>query len=171
MLITNKTVQQARAYETRPRRAPTFPTRPRLQSRPQGHSLAVGDRLGAGWVGKQVRVQIYGHKGALLYSGDDNRYDSGRLELRRRENGGKVELPDGEGFYFENTKQEGDGPESLQNFIAACNRQEYYDGAGSLLGLKTVQVIDAMYKSAQSGQAEAVAYADEAKQQKCLVNA
>lgn len=107
-------------------------------------------------IGKQARIQIYGHKGALLYAGNDSQEDSGHMELRRVETGGIVEKPAGEGFYFENTEQDGDGPESLQNFIAACRGEEYYDGAGSLLGLKTVQVIHAMYRSSNSSKMENV---------------
>ena len=120
-------------------------------------------------IGKQARVQIYGQKGALLYAGNDSRRDSGRMELRRVETGGKVETPAGNDFYFENTEQDGDGPESLQNFIAACNGLDYYEGAGSLLGLKTVQVIHAMYKSAKSSQIEKIEYANASKD--CIVNA
>jgi predicted dehydrogenase len=114
-------------------------------------------------VGKQARLQIYGHKGTLLYAGNDSQEDSGHMELRRVETGGTIEYPAGDGFYFENTKQDGDGPESLQSFISSCLGEEYYDGAGSLLGLKTVQVIHAMYRSSQSSQLEKVQYTYAAK--------
>lgn len=114
-------------------------------------------------VGKQARIQIYGRDGALLYAGNDSQYESGHMELRRVSTGGKIEKPAGDGFYFENTKQEGNGPESLQSFIDACNGKEYYDGAGSLLGLKTVEVISAMYRSAKSSKQEDVEYANTGK--------
>ena len=120
-------------------------------------------------VGKQARVQIYGQDGALLYAGNDSEPDSGHMELRRVSTGGKVEKPAGEGFYFENTEKGGDGPESLQAFIDACNGKEYYDGAGSLLGLKTVQVISAMYRSSKSDKQEKIEYSNTGKD--CIVNA
>lgn len=118
-------------------------------------------------VGKQARVQIYGHKGALLYAGNDSQEDSGHMEVRLVATGGEIEYPAGDGFYFENTKQDGDGPESLQSFISACLGEDYYDGAGSLLGLKTVQVIHAMYRSSKSSQLEKVQCAD-AAQRSCI---
>lgn len=111
-------------------------------------------------VGKQVRVQIYGKKGALLFAGNDNQANSGHMELRRVETGGKIETPAGNDFYFENTEQDGIGPESLQIFVAACNGEDYYDGASTFLGLKTVQTIHAMYRSAKSMKHESVEYAN-----------
>lgn len=77
------------------------------------------------------------------------------------DNGGQVELPGahGAGFDFENLAQKGAGPESLQNFIDACfGRTTYYVGADSCVGLKTVQTLEAMYRSNTSRQMEEVMY-------------
>jgi predicted dehydrogenase len=58
------------------------------------------------------------------------------------------------GFEFENTDQDGDGPESLQNFLDACLGRDYFPGADAEVGLKAVATLDAMYRSALSGKAE-----------------
>ncbi len=109
-------------------------------------------------VGKQVQIMIYGTKGAIIYCGDSEDVKSGRLELRRTDTDGKVEYPLGDdyGFDFENLATEGTGPESLQSFIQAClsnydnsseAREDIYVGADSLVGLRAVQVLEAMYRS------------------------
>ena len=58
------------------------------------------------------------------------------------------------GFEFENTDQDGDGPESLQSFLDACLGREFFPGANAEVGLKAVATLDAMYRSALSGKAE-----------------
>ena len=55
---------------------------------------------------------------------------------------------------MENTEVEGNGPESLLNFIAACRGLEYRNGADQNVGLQAVRVLDAMYRSAASGKTE-----------------
>jgi predicted dehydrogenase len=111
-----------------------------------GTSLLPGNAHSHPPVGKRFHIEIHGTHGALLYCGDDQIPSSGRLELRRSD--GSVELPAGDEFYFEDLNQDGDGPNSLQSFIRACNNHEdYYVGADSHLGLKTVRVLDAMYRS------------------------
>jgi predicted dehydrogenase len=111
-----------------------------------GTSLLPGNAHSDPPVGKLFHIEIHGTQGALLYSGDDQIPSSGRLELRRANR--SVELPAGDEFYFEDLRQEGDGPNSLQSFIRACNNNmDYYVGADCPLGLKTVQVLDAMYCS------------------------
>ena len=40
--------------------------------------------------------------------------------------------------------------------MSACQGDEYFAGTDALIGLKVVATIDAMYRSAKSGQAEAV---------------
>ena len=57
---------------------------------------------------------------------------------------------------FEHLDQSGTGPGSLDAFVAACRGEAYYVGAGAVEGLKSVCLIDAMYRSAQSGQPEDV---------------
>ena len=97
------------------------------------------------------------------------RPDSGHIELRRVGTRGKAETPAGDGFYFENTEKGGDGPESIQAFINACLGEAYYDGTVSLLGSKSVQVIDAMYRSSKSSKQEDVEYSNASS--KSVVNA
>jgi hypothetical protein len=47
-------------------------------------------------------------------------------------------------------------PGSMDAWLKACLGQEYFVGAGPLEGLKSVATIEAMYRSAQSGQMEQV---------------
>jgi len=109
---------------------------------------------------------MYGTKGALLYSGNDREESSGKLELCR--SSGAIEVVH-DGFVFEELDQEGLGPSSMQSFLAAClgkpesggvDQQDggYYVGADSLVGLRTVQTIDAMYRSNRTGMTEDVLY-------------
>jgi len=58
---------------------------------------------------------------------------------------------------MENTEVEGNGPESMQQFIAACRGLPYQNGADQTVGLQAVRVLDAMYRSATSGKTEACA--------------
>jgi hypothetical protein len=79
-----------------------------------------------------------------------------------------------DGFYFEDGDQEGKGPGSMKVFLDACNSSAAKSLAfeseestailvdesepkplanDSLIGLRTVQIIDAMYKSSISGNA------------------
>lgn len=106
--------------------------------------------------GKLVRIMMFGSKGAIIYSGDDRDPSSGQLELRLHETNGDIETPAGDEFHFENIEKEGVGPESLQNFIQACKGEDFYQGADSLLGLRTIQVLDAMYRSNDTKQPEEV---------------
>ena len=131
-----------------------------------GTCLLPGNEHGDPPVGKEIHIQIYGSDGALFYIGNDHDPSSGRLELRRGKNDtsgeeGSVKVFCGElGFHFENTDKDGTGPESLQSFISAClGRKNYCKGASSQVGLKSIQTLDAMYRSQQSGASEEVAYA------------
>lgn len=124
-----------------------------------GTSLLPGNAHSDPPVGKLVRIKIFGTKGSLVYSGDDQNPSSGQLELRRMETNGKVELPCGEGFHFEELDQGGTGPASLQSFVDAClGRKDYYPGADSKLGFRTVQVLEAMYRSNATRKSEEVNY-------------
>lgn len=131
-----------------------------------GTSLLPGNAHSDPPVGKQVKITIYGTDGALSYSGDDRDPSSGRLELRiggedagDREGNVEVYCEDS-GFVFEELDQDGAGPQSVQNFIAACLDENYYVGADSLIGFRSVQTLDAMYRSDHSGNAEQVMYPD-----------
>ena len=98
----------------------------------------------------------------LLFLGIDRDPSSGRLEWLRgdddNENLGAVEIQCAElGFEFEDLDQSGIGPQSLQCFVDAClGREEYYNGADVLVGFRSVQTIDAMYRSHVSGNAQSV---------------
>lgn len=105
---------------------------------------------------KQIDNKIFGTEGVLLYSGLDLVPGSGELTLRRHDGKERTEP----GFEFENYDQHaqnGTGPESLHAFIDACLQREHYNGADASVGLRTVQTIDAMYRSAKSGHPESVA--------------
>ncbi|KAL7470841.1 hypothetical protein ACHAXS_011121, partial [Conticribra weissflogii] len=128
-----------------------------------GTSLLPGNAHSDPPVGKRVKIKIFGTKGALFYSGDDRDVESGRLEwLRGDDDGdgsgvGTVEIQCPElGFQFEDLDQEGIGPESLQMFIDSCLGRDFYVGADSLVGLRSVQTIDAMYRSHLSENCENV---------------
>ena len=115
-----------------------------------GTTLLPGNAHSDPPVAKQISIQIFGDKGALLYSGNDRDGNSGRLELRE-ESGAIVVLQDR--FDFENLDDNGTGPESLHSFLDAClGQKDIYVGADALLGLRTVQTIDAMYRSNQTKQ-------------------
>jgi len=126
-----------------------------------GTSLLPGNAHSDPPVAKRVKIKIFGTQGALFFSGNDRDPTSGKLEWLRgddHENVGAVEIqcPD-LGFEFEDLDQEGIGPESLQCFIDSClGSNDYYVGADSLVGLRSVQTIDAMYRSHVSGNCENV---------------
>ena len=112
------------------------------------------------------------------YGGDDKNVGSGRLELRYHD-GSESYIDDG--FLMENTgvptsrrlvcltlylsdciimpgyacaEQEGNGPESMLEFIKACRGLPYKNGADQNVGLQAVRVLDAMYRSAASKKTE-----------------
>ena len=121
-----------------------------------GTSLLPGDAHSDPPVGKQIQIKIFGSDGALLYQGDDRNPNSGQLELR--DPSGRVEVLHPE-FVFENLDHDGLGPESLQNFVQLCagnSKDDIYVGANVTDGLRTIQVIEAMYRSQHSQRQEQV---------------
>ena len=103
-------------------------------------------------IGKHVSIRIFGSAGMLSYEGDDQRPESGRLNLRTRDGAHGVAA---EGFAFENYDEAGDGPESLHAFVDACRGEpDAFVGASAEIGLQTVRALDAMYRSARSGERE-----------------
>jgi predicted dehydrogenase len=110
-----------------------------------------GNEHGAQKTGKYFEIKMFGSKGVLMYGGDDKDPTSGRLELRNLDGS---ESSISEGFLMENTEAEGNGPESLLHFIAACRGLPYRNGANQEVGLQAVRVLDAMYRSAASRQTE-----------------
>ena len=142
-----------------------------------GTALLPGSQYADPPIGKQIRVEIFGTKGSLIYKGDDKKPETGKLELRTCAEGkddGKSQFPceleEGvrDGFYFEDGDPSGTGPGSMKTFLDACRDSsgkfmrslttnwDNSDGDApavndSLVGLRTVQIIDAMYKSSLSG--------------------
>lgn len=144
-----------------------------------GTALLPGSQYADPPIGKHIRVEMFGTKGSLMYKGDDKKPETGRLEIRKVAEDGKSEFPcagfEGidDGFYFEDGDPSGTGPGSLDAFLDACkassSRFEQYlahHGHGcesqsllvddSLIGLRTVQIIEAMYRSSVSGQPEMI---------------
>lgn len=110
-----------------------------------GTSLLPGDAHSDPPVGKRVRIEIYGDQGALFYSGVDTDPSSGKLEIVDVDGNFSTK---NDRFDFENTDNTGIGPESLQNWIKACQGEmDYYVGADCELGTKAVAVVAAMYES------------------------
>lgn len=120
-----------------------------------GTTLIPGNAHSDPPVGKLIRIKIFGSKGAIVYSGDDRDLNSGRLEFRKLDGSIEEMLP-GKGFLFENTDDQGYGPESLQSFLNACIGKNFVEAANSACGLKTVKTIDAMYRSSISFNVESV---------------
>ncbi|GFH56129.1 hypothetical protein CTEN210_12606 [Chaetoceros tenuissimus] len=112
-----------------------------------GSALVPGDQHNdKNPVGKQIGIEIYGDEGSLTYNGVDTELSSGELKVVNAK--GIVEHSCmNDGYLFENSDQNGTGPESLQEFIDACMGRHYYNGADSEVGLKTVQIVEAMYRS------------------------
>jgi len=51
---------------------------------------------------------------------------------------------------------DGDGPESLHAFIDGCQGNSFVNASDAILGVKVVQALEAMYRSAKSGRVENV---------------
>jgi predicted dehydrogenase len=109
-----------------------------------------GNEHGDEATGKFFEIKMFGSKGVLMYGGDDKDPNSGKLELKRHDGTNYV----ADGFLMENTEAEGNGPESLLQFIAACRGLPHKNGANQEVGLQAVRVLDAMYRSAASGKTE-----------------
>merc|ERR1712166_395227 len=114
-----------------------------------GSAAVPGDAHGEAPVGKQIEISVFGSKGTLVYGGDDQQPESGALEFRRRNGSPSFEILHPT-FEFENYDPSGGGPESLDALIMACLGKEAYVGASAEVGFRTVQTIDAMYRSANS---------------------
>ena len=113
---------------------------------------------------KHIEQRLIGDDGALTYIGldEDKGQSDGSVEgaaprgwqglqvARFDKTGARAD----EGFDFEETEQDGDGAASLNAFLDACNGAPHFKGADAVVGLKAVATIDAIYRSAQSGQAE-----------------
>jgi predicted dehydrogenase len=147
-----------------------------------GTALLPGSQYADPPIGKHIRVEMFGTKGSLMYKGDDKKPETGRLELRRVAEGkddGKSEFPCenmkgvDDGFFFEDGDPSGTGPGSMNAFLDACrasshrfekslsdhideSMEETFVVNDALVGLRTVQIIDAMYRSSLSGLPEVI---------------
>lgn len=122
-----------------------------------GTTLLPGNAHSHPPIAKMIQIEVYGNDRSLHYSGNDREPSSGRLEIRHTD--GKIEVLLDE-FLFENLDNEGNGPESLQNFVNLCcgndGNDDIYEGANVMDGLRSIQTIDAMYKSDKSRQPEKI---------------
>ena len=122
-----------------------------------GTTLLPGNAHSDPPVPKLVQIDIFGSDASLHYGGNDRDSKSGCLELRHTD--GRIEILDAE-FEFENLDNEGLGPESLQKFVNLCcgsvNNSDNDCGANIMDGLRSIQTIDAMYRSNESCQLEPI---------------
>ncbi|KAL7533665.1 hypothetical protein ACHAXR_006564, partial [Thalassiosira sp. AJA248-18] len=118
-----------------------------------GTALLPGSQYADPPIGKQIKVELFGENGSLMYGGDDKIPDSGRLELRKTAVGtkedGQSEFPCSDqdwsellgqsaselkdGFYFEDVDTVGTGPGSMKAFLDACRASaaQYAEGKES----------------------------------------
>lgn len=131
-----------------------------------GTGLLPGHQYANPPIGKLVQIEIYGDEGSLHYSGNDLKPTSGQLEYRHSD--GTIEVLHNR-FEFESYENEQYGPESIQEFVGLCCRGSdggssptttTVIGANVLDGLRSVQVIDAMYKSHVNNRVETIASID-----------
>jgi predicted dehydrogenase len=118
-----------------------------------GTALLPGHQYSDPPIAKLVQIEVYGDDGSLHYSGNDLDPTSGRLEYRGSD--GTVEVLC-DRFEFEAYDNQNYGPESIQAFVDLCCGGNPEAGATALEGLRSVQVIDAMYRSHKSKQPESI---------------
>ncbi len=109
---------------------------------------ATGSLSGAATLPKgrpvQIDLRIFGSEGMLLLD-----IERERLELRRRDgNDEAVALGPGDGGYT--------CEEPLQVLVDLCLGRKTLNGAPGIVGQRAVEVLDAMYRSAESGRSEPV---------------
>lgn len=93
---------------------------------------------------RQLDIRIFGTEGILLLD-----MERARLELRRFDGDDLVlELPGNAGAY--------DTAEAVRRFCAMCAGGPAVREADGRIGLRTIEVLDAMYRSFRSGKTEAV---------------
>jgi predicted dehydrogenase len=137
-----------------------------------GTALLPGHQYATPPIGKLVQIEVYGDGGSIHYSGNDLQPTSGRLEYRAID--GTVHVLC-DTFEFESYENEEYGPESIQQFVALCCSSAtaattttttlsppppppppVMIGANVVDGLRSVQVIDAMYKSHRNNRVETI---------------
>jgi predicted dehydrogenase len=126
-----------------------------------GTALLPGHQYTDPPIAKLVNIDVYGDDGSLHYAGNDLDPTSGHLEYRNTEGVNEILC---DRFEFEAYDNENYGPESIQAFVELCcggggggdGKSLPVAGATVLDGLRSVQVIDAMYKSNASKQVVSV---------------
>ncbi len=108
---------------------------------------AIGILSGAAGLPKhgapQLDLRVYGEEGMLLLDVEEGRE---RLSLQRLDGaGGERRMSRGEGFGSYTTR------EAVDRFIAICRGGEARNCGDHLVGLRTVQVLEALHASADSG--------------------
>jgi predicted dehydrogenase len=119
-----------------------------------GTALLPGHQYSNPPIAKLINIEVYGDNGSLHYNGNDQDPASGHMEYRSND-GSITVLSDR--FEFEAYDNENLGPESIQSFVElCCGEFAKAGGATALDGLRSVQVIDAMYRSNASNNVEPV---------------
>lgn len=111
-----------------------------------GTTLMPGSQYAKEQIGKQVRIQLFGTKGAMFYEGDDAHPSSGKLVFRSPD--GTAEILE-DSFAFESIET---CPESVEQFVQLCASSKTDDDknpncSNAMVGLRTVQTLEAMYRS------------------------
>lgn len=93
---------------------------------------------------RQLDLRVFGTEGALLLD-----MERPRLEIRRVDGDDQTfDLPASAGAY--------DTSEAVRRFVAMCGGGPSVTEADGTIGLRSVEVLDAMYRAFASGQTEAV---------------
>lgn len=94
--------------------------------------------------GFQLDIRLFGSEGELMFD-----VERERLELRRRDGRDRVQpMPKGSTAY--------NGAAPVHRFIDICAGLPVENPSNALVGQRVVETLDAMYRSAASGRAEAV---------------
>ena len=109
---------------------------------------AIGTLSGAAGLPKQgapqLDLRIFGEEGMLVLDVEEGRE---RLALQRHDGSGDARrMSRGEGFASYNTRA------SVDRFVAICRGKDARNCGDHLVGLRTVQVLAALYASAGSGE-------------------
>lgn len=95
-------------------------------------------------VGMHTDIRLYGTEGVIFFSNLP-----ARLELRRHDGQDQaVPLTDFEGLY--------DGALPVRAFARLCAGEEVVNASDAICGVRVTEALDALYRSAASGQAERV---------------
>ena len=97
---------------------------------------------------KHFDIKIFGSEGVMSYGGKDTDEKSGRLEIRLYDDTDGMVF---EGFNMENAGPGGLGPESLRNFVEACNGGQFVNACDQHVGLRVVETVHGLYESGVKG--------------------